>query len=384
MDDEIRVLELFSGIGGMRLAYSLALKSMKDDREIVSAAAIDLSSVCNSIYNQSFSGCGATSKNIASLDVSWFNNVRANVWMMSPPCQPFTRQGNQLDDEDNRSSALGNMIHIIKDEATTMPEMIVVENVKGFEESKSFKNLKDALESRKFQCYGYLLNSLDYGFPNSRLRFFLVALKCPNGLEISPFQLFTAVGCPLGSPGTCHFQPLPISVFMDESVSAESLVPLSVLEKPSSKCFDIVAPQSTQSTCFTRAYKKYMNGTGSVLLISDGVECEFDDKQRPRFSSDLEMTSLAGKLRYFTPLEIARLQGIHETNANGILCGNHNWSQTGGTEEVNFTNVNSAASYKVLGNSLNPRILALAINDAVRLMQVKNSNEGIKGGRQDN
>jgi site-specific DNA-cytosine methylase len=49
------------------------------------------------------------------------------------------------------------------------------------------------------------------------------------------------------------------------------VIPLSVLTKPSSWCFDIVVPADTRTACFTKAYSRYARGTGSVLSSAGWV-----------------------------------------------------------------------------------------------------------------
>jgi hypothetical protein len=64
------------------------------------------------------------------------------------------------------------------------------------------------------------------------------------------------LACDDRSPGLCLSQV------------SEYLVPTKVMEKSSSWCFDIVSPESTHSACFTKAYSRYVKGTGSVLLVA--------------------------------------------------------------------------------------------------------------------
>jgi site-specific DNA-cytosine methylase len=54
------------------------------------------------------------------------------LWLMSPPCQPFTRLGNQKDDQDNRSASLLHLINLLP-ELINPPTYILLENVKGFD-----------------------------------------------------------------------------------------------------------------------------------------------------------------------------------------------------------------------------------------------------------
>jgi site-specific DNA-cytosine methylase len=51
-----------------------------------------------------------------------------------------------------------------------------------------------------------------------------------------------------------------------------------VLSKNASWCMDIVDQSSTTSACFTKAYSRYMKGSGSILLVSmdPTVRCHID------------------------------------------------------------------------------------------------------------
>lgn len=130
-----RVLELFSGIGGMvwnnhdddgnaqRVACGLAhehYSSQGCDVSFVPARAYDINEHANAVYKHNFgmheiprlymTGDDACTKTLTSVDSLEFDNLHADIVMMSPPCQPFTRQGVQRDDDDNRSEAL---IHVM-------------------------------------------------------------------------------------------------------------------------------------------------------------------------------------------------------------------------------------------------------------------------------
>eukprot|EP00933_Yihiella_yeosuensis_P083442 TRINITY_DN9765_c0_g1_i3.p1 TRINITY_DN9765_c0_g1~~TRINITY_DN9765_c0_g1_i3.p1 ORF type:complete len:200 (-),score=24.84 TRINITY_DN9765_c0_g1_i3:213-737(-) len=100
---------------------------------------------------------------------------------MSPPCQPYSRQGKILDAEDARAKPLLHIISVLK-EVVTPPEAIVLENVKNFEQSESFARLREVLELRGYEWRSFLLSPRQFGFPNSRLRFYMVA-KLRKGSE---------------------------------------------------------------------------------------------------------------------------------------------------------------------------------------------------------
>ena len=93
---------------------------------------------------------------------------------MSPPCQPFTRQGHQKDISDNRSQPF---LHIVQELLPNVKSLnyILLENVKGFEESKAHQILIKAVNDSGFKYQEFLLCPKQLGIPNSRLRYYMIA-----------------------------------------------------------------------------------------------------------------------------------------------------------------------------------------------------------------
>ena len=76
------------------------------------------------------------------------------------------------------------------------------------------------------------------------------------------------------------------------------------LEK-SGNILDIVTPDDKFSCCFTKAYRKFNRGTGSVLQTQTPY-------QQPPIARDIN-NLLSLKLRYFTGNEMKRLLGFPES-----------------------------------------------------------------------
>jgi tRNA (cytosine38-C5)-methyltransferase len=64
---------------------------------------------------------------------------------MSPPCQPYTRQGLQQGSEDARAKSFLYLMNVLK-EMRNKPKYILVENVKGFEASKKNKSKDEIMK----------------------------------------------------------------------------------------------------------------------------------------------------------------------------------------------------------------------------------------------
>ena len=63
--DEIRVLELFSGIGGMHSAMDIANKYLPFKLKVI--GAIDINTVANEVYSHNFPESPCLQKNITGL-----------------------------------------------------------------------------------------------------------------------------------------------------------------------------------------------------------------------------------------------------------------------------------------------------------------------------
>lgn len=66
------------------------------------------------------------------MSIDYFERLRGDVFLMSPPCQPYTRTGKQQGSADPRAQSLFFILHLL-DVLRHKPCMILLENVKGFE-----------------------------------------------------------------------------------------------------------------------------------------------------------------------------------------------------------------------------------------------------------
>ncbi|KAB1216061.1 DNA (cytosine-5)-methyltransferase [Morella rubra] len=125
-DEAWRVLEFYSGIGGMR--YSLREAGIK--AEVVEA--FDINDRANDVYEHNF-GHRPYQGNIQSLTAADLDSYGAHGWLLSPPCQPYTRQGLQKDSDDARAFSFLKILELIP-HTSQPPSVLFVENVVGFEE----------------------------------------------------------------------------------------------------------------------------------------------------------------------------------------------------------------------------------------------------------
>ncbi|XP_062596598.1 tRNA (cytosine(38)-C(5))-methyltransferase-like [Saccostrea cucullata] len=166
----MKVLELYSGIGGMHCA----VKDSGIPHEVV--AAIDVNTTANKIYKHNFPGTKLMDCGIESLSAKKLDEMKIDMIMMSPPCQPFTRVGKKLDANDIRTSSFLHLLSLLP-RLNNCPKYILIENVKGFEESDTCLKLRETLRECNFAYQEFLLSPLQFGIPNSRLRYYLIAKR---------------------------------------------------------------------------------------------------------------------------------------------------------------------------------------------------------------
>jgi len=104
--------------------------------------------------------------------------------------------------------------------------------------------------------------------------------------------------------------------------------------------FDIVGSSSCHSSCFTKNYGRFTEGTGSVLkLLDEDIWTVADSTGLTGRESVEEVANL--RLRFFTPLEISKLHGFPDS--------------------FTMTDLTPIQSYRLLGNSLHVIVVSILV-----------------------
>jgi tRNA (cytosine38-C5)-methyltransferase len=271
------LFEFFSGIGGMHQALS-----MVKDIKIQKVYAFDINPNANTTYAHNF-GIKPKDISLESLTLKDYETMcsenKANnniIWLMSPPCQPFTRQGKCEDLKDERTNGFKNLMNILIETKYT-PEYFLLENVKGFEVSDAWCIVEKVLLAREFRYRHFLLSPNQMGIPNSRLRYYLMA----RGKNQPDFKDLDGDGI-IDTPeiflkyGIIDDTKAPsLKVFFSGvdigTVSKDYYLTESLLSKESSQVIDLVTYESNNTNCFTKGYGRLLKGTGSILLEDDNL-----------------------------------------------------------------------------------------------------------------
>eukprot|EP00928_Gymnodinium_smaydae_P073588 TRINITY_DN56779_c0_g1_i1.p1 TRINITY_DN56779_c0_g1~~TRINITY_DN56779_c0_g1_i1.p1 ORF type:complete len:392 (+),score=83.80 TRINITY_DN56779_c0_g1_i1:290-1465(+) len=374
----LRAVEFYSGCGAWSFA---AREALGDQCQVV--AAFDVSTTCNSVY-ESNHGLRPSQKPIERLSIEELDAFNADMWMMSPPCQPHTRQ--RAKDDGKRDAADARSVSFLHlcDILTTMrspPKLIALENVVGFESSACAVQWREAL-SAAYELREWHLDPTQAGVPMHRPRYFALAVRRADGVPpssnteqgISTCWPSASADVPVAPPlrPLSDYLELPAALNGTPAGECAWLEPWRVAEKTlesdSAWCFDVVRPDvpGSATACFTHSYGRFVRGTGSVLYVplhAEGAvqggsasaevplgpdarcapeEREFGECWRERLNQS------GGAMRYFTPVEVARLLGYPASFVlPADMPAKRAWAALG-----NSLHVGTAAAVLALGAAL--------------------------------
>ncbi|ALC38064.1 Mt2 [Drosophila busckii] len=220
---------------------------------------MDVNTVANAVYAHNYKTTNVKTRNIQSISEKEVRKLNANMLLMSPPCQPHTRQGLQRDTEDKRSCALTHLCELIPQCETL--KYVLMENVKGFETSQARKQFIEALENANFNWREFILTPTQFNVPNTRHRYYCIARR-DKDFDFEAGKIWDHMP---GVSSSCALETMcTISSIVEPNVPSEARVPDDVLTKRV-LVMDIVHPEQSKSMCFTKGYTHYTEGTGSAF-----------------------------------------------------------------------------------------------------------------------
>jgi DNA (cytosine-5)-methyltransferase 1 len=158
-------IDLFAGIGGMRIAFERAGGKCVFTSEWDKFAA--------QTYAANFGEVPAG--DITKIPLNTIPNH--NILLAGFPCQPFSNAGLKLGFDDTRGTLFFDIAQII---TKRKPEMILLENVKGFlihDRGRTHTVVTSVLEGLGYHVHSRVLNASDFGVPQNRERIYIVAIR---------------------------------------------------------------------------------------------------------------------------------------------------------------------------------------------------------------
>jgi DNA (cytosine-5)-methyltransferase 1 len=180
MEKELRTLDLFAGVGGIRLGFEKA--------GFKTIFANDFDKTCKDTYDLNFSEPKLVVEDIWKVDI---NSIpKFEILLGGFPCQPFSiagyRQG--FKDEKDRGNLFFRIAEILEDRKPTAILLENVKNLKGHDNGKTFKIIEKTLHDLGYHLKSKVLNSMTHGnLPQNRERIFIVGFLDKNKAEAFDF-----------------------------------------------------------------------------------------------------------------------------------------------------------------------------------------------------
>ncbi|KAJ3500737.1 hypothetical protein NLJ89_g9659 [Agrocybe chaxingu] len=334
----IRALEFYSGIGGLHIALS------RSDVDAQVIRAFDWDQTACQVYEANH-GDIVQKVDISTLTASLLSPLKANLWLLSPACQPYTvLNPNARGAEDPRAQSFLHLVQNVVPELASSdehPDRLLIENVAGFEASSTRGNLVSTLRSIGYTTVELLLTPLQFGIPNSRLRYYLLAKKSPLSFAETQHDEHSQAS----DPRMVNM----IKEYLDPSDVSESYaIPDKVLKKWG-RLFDIVKPSFRRTCCFTRGYTQMVERAGSILQENEDLDtaATFDAFLEASNSGEPDAVNILRPLclRYFSPSELLRIFAFDSPTFLGQST--FIWPET----------ISTKSKYKLIGNSVNVHVV---------------------------
>jgi len=166
-----KAIDLFAGIGGIRLGFE---KAFKDKLKFVFSSEID--KFAQKTYYANFGEVPyGDITQIEAHEVPSHDIILAGF-----PCQAFSIAGHRKGFEDTRGTLFFDVVRIAQHHK---PRLIFLENVKGFknhDKGNTFKVVKQTLEEMGYKVFADVLNAKYFGVPQNRERIYIIAFLDEN------------------------------------------------------------------------------------------------------------------------------------------------------------------------------------------------------------
>lgn len=192
MRDQLPVVSLFSGAGGLDLAVERADAEplVSEDRGtglLRVSVATDFNESALKTLGANFAGASTISGDIRTtsteqiLEAAGLRGERPVLVVGGPPCTPFSKSGFWLEQKresrDPNASLLDEFVRVVRD---SRPEAFILENVQGLTYSThrvQFERLLKALGELGYNPQWKVLLAADFGVPQLRRRVFVVGRR---------------------------------------------------------------------------------------------------------------------------------------------------------------------------------------------------------------
>lgn len=180
MTTKLKFIDLFAGLGGIRLGFEQACQDRGIETECVLTSEIKPYAIQTLKHNHHHENFVGDIFQVKNEDIPPFDFLFGGF-----PCQPFSASGKRNGFADTRGTLFFEIERIIKHH---QPKGFILENVEGLvkhdlenkhdEIGRTLKTILDKLENElDYQVTWKVLDSVHFGVPQSRKRVFIVGTK---------------------------------------------------------------------------------------------------------------------------------------------------------------------------------------------------------------
>ncbi|GFM87636.1 hypothetical protein PSCICO_30350 [Pseudomonas cichorii] len=329
----MKAIELFSGIGGFRIAC--------DSLGIETIWANDINTKAAAVYRANF---GSESFHEGDINLLLDTIPDHDILTGGFPCQPFSSAGKKLGIEDMRGTLFEKIVDILKKKS---PRYFVLENVKrllSMDNGKHFATILDALSKVGYLVEWRVLNAIDFGLAQNRERIVIIGRKdqTPNShlcnqediSELTPAQIRQAADFSSWKNIEDHGAKFNTwGLALHGKFFHAKLNRFSEKQKDV-KLYDILETRPDARFFFTEDTLERIKNSDEVNRYYSGVEILYNQKGGARMgysifgingvaptltctaSRHYERYKVGNEYRRLTNVEYARIQGFPDQHCN--------------------------------------------------------------------
>lgn len=327
-----RSIDLFAGIGGIRLGFDEAFKN-----NIKTVFASEWDKYAQRTYRANFADNFDIAGDITKIEASHIPAF--DICLAGFPCQAFSLAGKHMGFEDDykgicRGTLFQDVVRICE---YHKPKVIFCENVKGLtihDKGRTFKVITKAFEQIGYTVFHKILNSKNFGVPQNRERIYIVCFR--NDICVSQFNFPKGNGLK-----TC------IKDIMEQS-------PISPKYYLSDTYVETLRRHKARHEAAGHGFGYEIRPLDSIAgaIVCGGMGRERNLLIDHREHSMIPETRIKGAInkediRKMTPREWARLQGFPD-DYKLILADTHLYKQFGNSVTVNVISAIAKEIYNIL------------------------------------
>lgn len=304
-----KFIDLFAGIGGIRLAFEKA------------GGTCVFTSEWDSFAQQTYEANFGDKPHGDITQIHERTIPKHDVLLGGFPCQPFSNAGLKKGFEDTRGTLFFDIARIID---YRKPSMIMLENVKGFlrhDKGRTLQVVEDTLDELGYNVFYKVLNAKDFGVPQNRERIYIVGINRRK----------------IGNVGFLFPKPkgskTRVGVILEKNVDSKYTLSNKLWQGHKRRL---------------REHREKGNGFGYSLFNSDSEYTSTISARYYKDGSEILIEQKGKNPRKLTPREAARLQGFPE----------------------NFQiPVSDTQAYKQFGNSVAVPVVSAIAREMVKVME---------------